>query len=97
MPYDSPLISNILEYEFILDVVELCSPFDVDAGCYYQLISGMISKKIALRDKFVNSGLVQILSRRLKQYEDLNSDEVFSAISLSSRLVKIYYNPKTKT
>ena len=50
----------------------------------------MIDERPSLRDKFIKNGVVQILTKKLKDYTELNSDEVYSALALAGRLVKIY-------
>ena len=52
----------------------------------------MIDDRPSLRDKLIKNGIVQILTKKLKAYTDFNSDEVYFALGLVGRLVKIYAN-----
>lgn len=55
----------------------------------------MIHDRNYLRNLFIDNGLVQALTLRLKGYlnKDLNTDEVYCALSLAFRLVKSYGIP----
>lgn len=73
LPAQSEQINEILNYEFCLDLIELsCSP--EDATEYYQLMNTMIDDRPSLRDKLIKNGVIQILSKKLKEYTLLNSD-----------------------
>lgn len=43
-----------------------------------------------MRDKFISNGLVQTLAVRLKLYKNLDCDEVFCALVVVYKLVKVY-------
>ena len=73
LPSFSEQINEILNYEFFLDLIELCCGLE-DATEYYQLMNTMIDDRPSLRDKLIKNGVIQILSKKLKEYTLLNSD-----------------------
>ena len=94
LPSHSSQINDIIEYEFLLNLIELCYSSGDDSTDYYQLMNTMIDDRPTLRDKLIKNGVIQTLCSKLKGYTDHNSDEVFSALGLAFRLVKCYDGPK---
>jgi hypothetical protein len=86
----SPDLNKILEYEFILDLIELCVGMENPASSYLELINIMIHKNYSLRNMFINNGLVQVLVTKFKQFNDYNSDEVYVGLTVCYRLVRVY-------
>lgn len=57
-----------MEYEFVLDLVELCAPSETETIVYLELVAAIIYSRFQYRSLFINNGLVQMLTSKLKLF-----------------------------